>query len=201
MKPTKWLTLADGGSDTWLHMRRVGRRAYQFIEATDMHSVTGELYGDHYVVEVVLVDLEAIPRQQIDAAKASCGYDTEETDAAVAEMCFQHGCKAFLWSGSGGNRTRLQRSARSEAHSLLDPGELSEAMDRPVNALGSTAREYMAGDLASAIVRGVEAGQPAARLMARLYGVPDSAMDDVGPCDSLPVSRACEQAGPVDRAA
>jgi hypothetical protein len=167
---TKWMTLADGGSDTWLEMRRVGERAFQFIEVTDMHAVTGEEYGDRYAVEVLVVDLAAIPPEQIASAQRSCGWETEATDAAVAEMCLQHGCKALLWSASGNGRTRLQRAARSEAHRLLKADELAEAMARPVNALGSTAAEYMAGDLLSGMLRGVDAGSPAALLMAKLHG-------------------------------
>jgi hypothetical protein len=59
-------------------------------------------------------------------------------------------------------------------------------MQRPVNALGSTAAEYMRGDLDSAMQRGCEAGDPTARLVAKMHGTPEHVIDNVRPADFLP---------------
>src|SRR4051812_9980670 len=133
MKPGKWTQLQDGDSDTWLEVRQTGKRAFQFVEVMDIHSATGEDYGDRYVAEVVLVDLEQLSDDNIAEAKRSCGWEDAngnlaDSDAAVAEMCYSYGCKAHLWQDSGTSRVRLHRAARSEAHKLLDDEAVEEAM-------------------------------------------------------------------------
>jgi hypothetical protein len=42
-------------------------------------------------------------------------------------------------------------------------------MDRPANKIGSTAREYQAGDTLSAVLRGVAEGNPAAEIMPKKW--------------------------------
>lgn len=80
----------------------------------------------------------------------------------------------------------MLREARREARALLDEYALEAAMDRPVNAIGSTAREYMKGDLTSAMQRGCEAGDKTARLVAKISGAPQEVIDDTRPADWMP---------------
>jgi hypothetical protein len=55
-----------------------------------------------------------------------------------------------------------------------------------VNKIGSTAAEFMRGDFTSAMVRGCEAGDANARLMAKMHGASPEATNDVRPDDWLP---------------
>jgi hypothetical protein len=43
-----------------------------------------------------------------------------------------------------------------------------DRMDRPVNGIGSTAREFAVGDISSPILRGICEGDPRAELMAKM---------------------------------
>lgn len=80
-----------------------------------------------------------------------------------------HGAKAPLFDESGTNIRKLVAAAKREARQLASRAHLYDArMSRPVNAIGSTAREYQQGDLQSGILRGVAAGDPKAELMLRL---------------------------------
>ena len=61
------------------------------------------------------------------------------------------------------------RQAKAESRRLsASPEAYEQAMDRPVNKLGSTAREYAAGDILSATLRGLDSGDPDARFRAEL---------------------------------
>lgn len=189
MKPSKWITLRDWGCDEWLECRHVGNRTYQFIQITDMNAACGRDNAgrDKFVAELSLVDLNAVGPAAIADARRSCGWDgMPADDGAIAECLFQYGNRAPLYSISGNNWRKLWRGARSEAKSLLDDSMLADAMDRPVNAIGSTAAEYMRGDLNAACHRGVYAGDPAARIMAKMSGVDPHVIDDARPADWLP---------------
>ena len=197
MRPGRWITLQDGGSDTWLYMRRVGAHAFQFVEVLDMHSATGETHGDRYAGQVDLVDLSQLTPAYLRDAQRSCGWDLDEheltadqRERALAEMCHSYGCKAPLGSCSSNNRGKCEREMRSLAHECLDEHELEDRLDnRAVNALGSTAREYMTGDLYAAMSRGVVEGNHNARIMAKMYGVSQTDIDmasDSRPSDWLP---------------
>jgi hypothetical protein len=99
-----------------------------------------------------------------------------DTDEANAEACNSYGNKAPLHEVSTGSRDKAFRECRAESYRLDDDALYAEALDRPVNALGSTAREYAKGDFDSALARGLLANNPNARIMAKMQGVdPDEA--------------------------
>jgi hypothetical protein len=191
-----WTTISDGGSDEWLYARRGAHaRAFLFVSVMDMHAATGDDSGSRYASEVKLVDLDTLSEKQISDAQRSCGWDLDDMqdrpgfdrDLALAEMCQSYGHAAPVYSDGGNNRSKLEREARREANELATDGDaLEAALDRPVNALGSTAREYAAGDFMSAMQRGCESGDPGARLMAKIYQVPQDTIDDTRPDDWLP---------------
>ena len=81
-----------------------------------------------------------------------------------------------------GNAYRpLLRQAKNEANSLKDSARFNDAMRRPVNQIGSTALEYMQGDINSALVRGIAKGDPMARIMGKVQGLTAQDMDDIRP--------------------
>lgn len=105
----------------------------------------------------------------------------------IAETCKQYGHYAPLWDDQGNGRIVLRRLARRAARELAsDAGSMESAMERPVNKIGSTAREFMQGDIFSAMQRGAESGDPESRLMAKMYGIPDDVVNDARPADWLP---------------
>ena len=198
-------TISD--DDTYLEVRSIGGRLWQFVEVIDMHAATGEDTGSRYAAEVSHVDLDAIGERNVRDALRSWGFSYDEhkatitsdsgdivaeglaCDRVMAEVCQSYGCKAPMWSDGGNNRRNLHRAARAEALTLArDEDAREEAMGRPVNALGSTAAEYMAGDLASAIDRGVRNDDTSAKIVAKMYGVPEAtitAVAEEGPSDIL----------------
>jgi len=83
--------------------------------------------------------------------------------------CHSYGIKAPLFQASGRNVRKLVAAAKREARRLIgSKAEYRKRMARPVNALGSMAREYQRGEIHKAVVRGVLAGDPKAEIMAKL---------------------------------
>ena len=170
--------------------RHIGKRQFQFVELIDFLDATGELLnGKHkYCVELRLVDLDAITEDQINSAVSYVGMDRagSPTDSMLADACNEYGCHAPLGSWSGNNAHKLLRLAYAEANRLANDEALETALNKPVNAIGSTAQEFMRGDFASAIQRGCESGSPDARIMAKMHGATQQAIDDARPNDFLP---------------
>lgn len=174
MGDVNWL---DYGG-TWF--RKVGPRRWHFIELTNMDEACGrDNEGrDKYVVELSEVDLDGISAETQQSAWRSCDGDcqtTDETtpgerDVITAGCCFSYGAKAPLHSEETNNAHKGIRACRAESYSLTsDADAYRAAMERTVNRLGSTAREYMTGDTNAAVIRGMESGDPAARLIGKMY--------------------------------
>jgi len=168
--------------------RKVGERRYHVIELLNWEETVGEReaseIGATYNVSLSEIDLDQIDTS--DALK-SCGWyldsdgllfseagdqiaDLETQDLAIVDACHGYGCKAPLSDESGNSYRALIANARKLSRSLDAPEKRAVALAKPVNALGSTALEYMRGDIDSAIDRGMSAGDPKALLMGRLYG-------------------------------
>lgn len=189
---TKWQYSGDvnmldyGGKN----IRAVGKRQFQVVELINMDEACGRdnERQPKYVVELRLVDLASLSQANLDSALSCCGMEHREDlgDDCLAECVDTYGCHAPLGSWSGNNAHKLLRQAYAEANSLLDSKALESALDRPVNKIGSSAREFMAGDFMSAMQRGCESGNPDARIMAKMHGVPQQAIDDTRPEDWLP---------------
>jgi hypothetical protein len=163
----EWVCHFDGGSGTWLYSRNTDVPAenriglFQFIEVIDMDDACGSDNEGHprYVCELSEVFL---PECDVRAAKDCCGWDdardgSECVPLHLAEMCFQYGAKAPMGSWSGNGIDRLLRAARKEANQLdaRNGVNILRAMklNMPVNAIGSTALEYMRGDINAALTR------------------------------------------------
>jgi hypothetical protein len=185
----KWNNLRDWGSDEHMDVRHAGESRFQFVEIIDMNACCGRDNEGHskYAAELSLVDLAEISPKERASAFRSCGWEGIPDDpAALAEVCYSYGLKAPLWQDSGNNWRKLLAEARREANGFLSEDALAEAMERPVNKLGSTAAEFMRGDLFSAMERGVYAGDTGARIMAKMHGVDQWIIDDARPADFLP---------------
>ncbi len=167
--------LDHGG--TWI--RKVGDRRYHFICLTNMDEAVGSDNEGRpkYVVELSEVDLEQISSKVQVSAWHSCDGDSmagddeissERGDQLIASCCFDYGAKAPLHSVDTDSAHKGIRECKAESKRLDDAHERGLAMTKPVNAIGSTAKEYMTGDLDSAISRGVADGSKEALLMAKI---------------------------------
>ncbi len=172
----------DIGSD--VNWKDYGGRWARHISGTRYHVLrfeNCEEWGDGatgYHCDLSEVD---IANEQLHNALKSCGVterrgkvwldDQGEPvgDLWKCEALASYGAAAPLWQDSGTNAHQLMRAGKRESRELTaDPARLEAALDRPVNKIGSTAREYAAGDINSAILRGLAAGDPKADLMARM---------------------------------
>jgi len=169
--------------------RLIGNRAFHFIEwSPDEESDKGVGY-----VQLVEVDLMALPQKNIRDALRCCGYviaedgvvndydgavvaswdDTSAMDLLIADCCRTYGCRAPLSDAHGKAKVRMIRAAIRESKQATASADAHDAaMARPVNRLGSTAAEFMRGDIGSAINRGKEAGDKAAKFLHRVYTTP-----------------------------
>lgn len=168
----------DVSDDDGKIIRQVGIKAFQIIEWIDMDDACGrDNEGQpRFWVGLELVDLGRLSVAQIEMAWGSCGggrSDAPPPLIGLAEACRSYGMKAPLWSTQSNARVRSIREAKHEANALLDPDALRAALGRPVNKLGSTADEFMRGDLDSAVERGVRAGDPDALLVNKIQGGPE----------------------------
>lgn len=159
------------------YVRCVGDGQYHWIEWTDMDDACGRDNEGHprYVVELTLVDLNTIGPQDIKNALDSCGWEgMTGNPAMIAECVHSYGNRAPLWDDSSNNLSKLMTAARQKSRALDDdPDLMDECMNRPVNAIGSTATEFMKGDFQSAMIRGVMADRTDAKIMAKMYGASD----------------------------
>jgi len=171
---------------TWY--RRVGPGRYHIMELINWIEACGEReakeIGATYNVSLSEVDVAAASDKVKEEAKRSCGWEGMEeqvnnVELMWAEVLFQYGYKAPLWDKNGNNYSLLMKEAREESASLDDPEAHEAAMNRPVNKIGSTAREFMQGDFASAMDRGVREGRTDAKIMAKMHGVPDDVIEKV----------------------
>ncbi len=144
-----------------------------------------------YECQVKRVDLRELPEKELASALKCCGYDLVdghvETDhdgetvcchsdkcnkeLVLLDCCISYGLGAPLGEEWGNRAVNVRASARRLAESLMkDASALDERLDKPVNALGSTAREYGLGDIDSAMMRGDSKEH---QLMRKLHGIPE----------------------------
>jgi hypothetical protein len=190
MSKSKWnysgdVNMLDYGGK---NIRCIGDRRYQIVELINMDDACGRDNEGQpkYNVSLSFVNLDALTEANIKSAKNCSGVTEDCPDSMLAELCHSYGCIAPMGNWNGNNARKLLRQAYAEANSLCDDAELVLALQKPVNAIGSTALEFMRGDIFSPIQRGCESGSPDARIMAKMYGVPQETIDDVRPDDWLP---------------
>jgi len=101
------------------------------------------------------------------------------TKECFVEDAAWYGLGAPLWNDCSNNLKKLMAEAKRESRALEGDASLyEERMNKPVNQLGSTAREYGQGDMQSALARGIKSGSTDARIMGKMYGLSDVAMEE-----------------------
>ena len=149
----------DIGSDVnWIDY---GGRWARHVSGTRYHVIRFENcseWGDGatgYHCDLSEVDI-ASPK--LESALACCGLTMAEIadiqekhrEWAKAEALSSYGAAAPLWQEAGKNAHALIRAAKRESRMLAsDPEALEERLDRPVNAIGTSARNYALGRILS----------------------------------------------------
>lgn len=171
------------GDRNWLDYggvwsRHVADKRFHFIELTNMDEACGRDNAGHptYDVQLSEVDLDTVPSAEVASAMQCCGLDRHDvmvmgmSAEALAETVRSYGVSSPLHSVSSNNAHKAIAECRAESYRLTqDETAYEAAMSRPVNALGSTAREFGQGDLHSALLRGIREGNASARIIGKMY--------------------------------
>lgn len=139
-----------------------------------------------YECQVLHINLAEVPEKEMASAFRSCGWReeggkvlTERGDLACEgdltyvklEVLADYGLGAPLFEARGKRYLRVRAEARRFAEECMrDADLLEERLDRPVNKVGSTAREFGVGDVYSALFRGPATAEKS--LTRKLYGMP-----------------------------
>src|SRR6185437_2113302 len=107
----------------------------------------------------VIVPEKTVLTSREDSRIIASRHDSEHPERyelVLVEACVSYGHAQPLDSSSGNTRpANVRANARRIAESLMrDMVKLESALDRPVNRIGSTAREYGRGDINAALFRG-----------------------------------------------
>ncbi len=150
----RWVDIGSDGN--WIDYggrwaRHVGGTRYHVVRFENCeewgHGATG------YHCDLSEVDVDS---PQLHSALGSCGLSLEEMadvqaprrEWAKVEALAGYGAAAPLWQQAGTNANKLLRAAKRESRMLAsDPAALDERLDRPVNAIGTSARDYALGKL------------------------------------------------------
>jgi hypothetical protein len=166
-----------GGTWCW----RAGPLEFHFIELMNWEDQVGtreaEEVGYTYNVTLKIVHLDELSDQQVVSAIRGMGceevlQELETKKDTVGKLRLIAGCAAAYGTfcrgfDENGNNYR-ELIAEAKRASLSWAGDDS-ILDRPVNRIGQTGRELMKGDLASALHRGMTAGDMEASIMAQMY--------------------------------
>jgi hypothetical protein len=143
---------------------------------------TGELGPEESTHNVELSEVDLSDEESLTEALRSSGWEIEDGkvvnsydgsevggELAMVEAMHGYGCKAPLGNWNGSDIKRLMTKAGKKAALLDDPEEYEDALNRPVNAIGSTAREFQRGEMVAPILRGISEGNQSADLMLKMY--------------------------------
>jgi len=164
-----------------VYMRHLDTLRYLFAEVTDMDDACGRdnIGHDRFCWGTSLVDLIEVPPAEIgQAVESGIGWavlqDIQDRAAGrgaslkegtrlrmemMAEACHSYGIKAPLDQGSvAGDHFDWARSRAMKAGDAAVETEeaLNERLDRTVNKIGSTARDFLRGDIKAGLRRSAE---------------------------------------------
>ena len=122
------------------------------IDLTNMHEATGDEDGTKYVVTVEMIAPDEVPQNEKENAMS--GYGFEETFDKLdwrmqIEVLSSYGTSAKLESFNGNNFDKLLREAKAYCKDL----EPNDVLDDFCNAIGSTNRDFLRGDIMAGLQR------------------------------------------------
>jgi hypothetical protein len=154
-----------------------GTREYHIIELINWEDSVGEReakeIGHTYNMSLSIVDLDKLTPENKASALSYIGAENnpDVTDEWLADGCHSYGLRAPIRYVDTSNCHKTFRSLAAYSRELSSNQYVkSGAMRRKVNRIGSTADEFMRGDLNSALVRGIIRDDPTALLLAKIQG-------------------------------
>ena len=142
---------ADYGC-SWARKLRDG--VWILLRFENMQDCCGDDAPYQYSCDVLQIDLNTLPDSVLQGALDCCDGDldeiaSEDHELVKVEHCLSYGCYAPLDTVTGDSYPeRVRASARRIADTyFVDQHALNMRLNRPVNALGSTAREFGQGDI------------------------------------------------------
>ena len=173
--------LYEDKDQLWIRQPEKDVDRFHFIQVMDMDEACGkDNRHPRYVGDLCEVDLDLITHKRKQEACDSCDEHREpvELEAEVlADLCFQYGIKAPLFSVSTNVKRDAYRLCAKESIRLDDPAEHEDLMMGICNGIGNTRIEYMQGDTLSAVARGVSKGDVTAGIFAKMYGAKQEEID------------------------
>ena len=170
--------------------KRASEGVWFFVKFENMleYMSEGELkQGGHdvYYAQVKQVDLREVPVSEVESAMKSCGpddlerYEVEIHEAIHATACADYGIYAPLDQFEGKRAAVVRAEAfRAAEEYMVDADSLESALDKPVNKIGSTARDFRMGDCLAGLKRYTDsiagsgdAPDATKNLMLKMYGV------------------------------
>jgi hypothetical protein len=161
----------------WCYRDPNNRQHFYVIDHVNLIDAMGERDVeaggfDTHVSTVYLVDLGDTDPETVKSAMECCGLDfddwmnpptVEERELAIVDCLVGYGAAAPMGEESHPHRADVARAnARRMVEAIVsNPARREGLLDRPVNRIGSTAREYARGDLDSAMSRARAAYRPA----------------------------------------
>lgn len=143
--------------------------SWYVLEWTDMESAVGPDYPAKWAVQVKRIDLPEVDEKTLASALNYVGSDADCSEVEKVWACSCYGAYAPIEDFSGSKHAvRLRAQARRAAEAYMrDAAWLAERLDRPVNAIGSTARDFQRGDSLAGLRRDPDS-TPERRLMTKL---------------------------------
>ena len=163
--------------------RQVKGEIYHIVELVNIEEATGKSVTDKYFVNLQEIDLDLISQKDLKSAIESCELqeDIEITPIITIDILSAYGRYTPMGNWEGNNYREVIKQAKAESNRLSTDSDYRERqLDRPVNRIGSTAREFGAGDYDSAIIRGIAKGDKVARLLGKIQGRSQEDMDSIG---------------------
>lgn len=186
-----WLTGDMGWEDhggKWC--RRIGEGSlFHVVEIFNWVETVGEAEAPDDTYHVSLSEVDTDDEDRAKGALESCSFHFDEDGSIIAdgdiiadikdedqwrrvvcEAMSGYGASAPLEQWGGDDYKELFAKAVAESNLMIDDEDAyEERMESPCNRLGSTRREYARGDMKSAMMRGLEQGNPSARLMSVMH--------------------------------
>lgn len=192
-----WIDLGSDSSwedygGEWGRKARDG--AWYVLRFDNLLDAMGDEAPCKYSCDVLRVNLAEISEKEIKSALSCVGLDLENVEPkyreqATVEACVSYGVYAPLDTIEGDTYpTRIRAEARRTAERYMrDSDALESALDRPVNAIGSTARDFGHGDIlaglhryANDVASGQNPGDNASNnFMLKMYGCDSDALKKV----------------------
>lgn len=174
-----WITLMDG--DDLVKAHKIGDTGYWWVlSTTDLLDAVGEneyaeMSGSKRMP--IMGDLALVPGRDLISVEQqgrvleSCGWEDPPEEEVWVEMAHSYGLRVHVNTAYGATNESALKKALKEACVDLD-GPVDHHLNRPINKIGQTGLEHLAGDMDSCLKRAAcfKDSTDEQRLMAQISG-------------------------------